>query len=136
MWFCLRCSDEEGVRSFTGCQKICKKIGALDAIISDASKAQTNDAVRRFCTNIGTSLRVLEVGTPWANKEELYIGIIKEATRKDMKESGAPIFFWDYCLERRVQINNPTAKKNFKLHGTTPFTTLTGEQGHISNLIL
>ena len=53
-----------------------------------------------------------------------------------MKDSGAPIVFWDYCLERRVQINNLTTKKNFKLHGTTPFTTLTGKQGDISNLIL
>ena len=53
-----------------------------------------------------------------------------------MKDSGAPIVFWDYCLECRVRINNLTAKKNSKLHGTTPFTTLTGEQGDIFNLIL
>ena len=53
-----------------------------------------------------------------------------------MKESGAPLAFWDYCLERRARINNLTAKKDFKLHSTTPFTALTGEQGDISNLLL
>ena len=26
------------------------------------------------------------------------------------------------------------AKSNFKLHGTTPYTTVTGEEGDISNL--
>ena len=74
-------------------KQFAKEIGAPDVIISDASKAQTNAAVQNFCTNIGTLLQVLEVETPWANKAELYIGIIKEATRKDMKESGAPLIF-------------------------------------------
>ena len=74
-------------------KQFAKEIGAPDAIISDASKAQTNAEVRRFFTNIGTLLQVLEVGTPWANKADIYIGIIKGATRKDMKESGAPLIF-------------------------------------------
>ena len=40
-------------------KQFAKEIGAPDAIISDASKAQTSPAVRRFCINIGTSLHVL-----------------------------------------------------------------------------
>ena len=49
---------------------------------------------------------------------ELYIGIIKEAVKKDMKESSCSLPLWDYCVERRVRINNMTAKDRFNLHGS------------------
>jgi hypothetical protein len=49
--------------------------------------------VTLFLGEIGTTLRVLEEGTPWANKAELYIGLIKEAVRKDMKDSNCPLAF-------------------------------------------
>ena len=76
---------------------------------------------------------MLEEGTPWANKAELYIGIIKEAVHKDMK-SNCPLPLWDYCVERRSRINNLTAKDRFNLHGSNAHTTLTGEQADISNM--
>ena len=60
-------------------------IGAPDAIICDSSKVQKSTAVRRFCNEIGTTLKLLEENTPWANKDELYIGILKEVVRKDTK---------------------------------------------------
>ena len=63
-----------------------------------------------------------------------YIGIIKEAVRKDMKESDCPLVLWDYCVERRAQINNLTAKDLFQLHGMNAYTSLTSEEGDISNL--
>ena len=49
---------------------------------------------------IGTTLRVLEEGTSWSYKAKLYIGLIKEAVQKDMKDSNCPLAFWDYCVER------------------------------------
>ena len=58
-------------------KQFAKAIGAPDAIICDASRAQTSQKVRQFLNDIGTTLRVLEENTPWANKAELYIGIIK-----------------------------------------------------------
>ena len=66
-------------------KQFAKEIGVPDAIISDAAKEQTSHNLRKFCGDIGTTLRVLEEGTPWSNKAELYIGIIKEVVRKDMK---------------------------------------------------
>ena len=39
-----------------------------------------------------------------------------------MHESNSPMSLWDYCMERRVRINNLKAKDNFKLHGTMPHT--------------
>jgi hypothetical protein len=70
-----------------------KAIGAPDAIVADCSGEQTSKETRAFLQQIGTSLQVLEKGTQWANRAELYIGLIKEAVRKDMKQSGAPIVF-------------------------------------------
>ena len=115
-------------------KQFAKEIGAPDALIFDMSGEQTSQPMRKFCHKIGTSLRVLEEGTPWANKAELYIGLIKEAVRKDMKESDCPLVLWDYCAERRARINNLTAKDIFKLHGTNAHTALTGDEGNISNL--
>jgi hypothetical protein len=91
-----------------------KEIGAPDAIICDAAREQISKEVRSFCTKMGTALRVLEDDTPWANRAELYIGLVKEAVRKDMKESDCPLAFWDYCTERRVRytISQPTIFSN------------------------
>ena len=90
--------------------------------------------VRKFCNDIGTTLQALEEGTPWSNKAELYIGLLKEAVRKDMCESDLPMCLWDYCVERRARINNLTAKNNFKLHGMTPHTATLAEECDISSL--
>ena len=111
-----------------------KEIGAPEAIIADPSKEQKSKDLRQFLTAIGSTLRLLEENTPWANKAELYIGIIKEAVRKDMKELNCPLPLWDYCLERRVCIHNLTAKGRFNLHGSNAYTDLLSETGDISNL--
>ena len=50
---------------------------------------QISQEVRKFCNSIGTTLRALEEGTPWSNKAELYIGLLKEAVQKDMRESNS-----------------------------------------------
>jgi hypothetical protein len=45
---------------------------------------QTKQEVQEFCTQIGTTLKVLEAEAQWANHAKLYIGLTKEATRKDI----------------------------------------------------
>ncbi len=115
-------------------KQFAKETGAPDAIISDAAAEQKSQKLRKFCSEIGTTLRILEEGTPWANKAELYIGLIKEAVRKDMRESDCPLAFWDYCVQRRARVNNLTAKPMFKLHGSNAHPALTGDEGDISNL--
>ena len=109
--------DPQAVKQFA------KEIGAPDAIIFDAAGEQTSGALRECFHNIGTTLQVFEEGTHWANKAELYIGLLKESVSKYMKESNAPLVFWDYCVERRSRINNLTAKTNmFQLHGSNAHT--------------
>ena len=83
---------------------------------------------------MGTSLRLLETGTPWANKAELCIGLMKEAVRKDMKDCDCPMRLWDHFIERRARVNDLTAKDAFELKGTNAHTATPGETGDISNL--
>ena len=59
-----------------------KEIGAPNAIICDAAREQISQAVRDFYYKIRTSLRVLEEVTPWENRSEIFIGLLKEAVRK------------------------------------------------------
>ena len=81
-------------------KQFAKEIGAPTSIIADMSGEQMSHDVRKFCNDIGTTLQALEEGTPWSNKAELYIGLLKEAVPKDMCESNSPMSLWDYCVER------------------------------------
>ena len=49
-------------------KQFAKEIGAPTSIIADMSGEQMSHDVRKFCSNIGTTLRALEEGTPWSNK--------------------------------------------------------------------
>ena len=90
-------------------KQFAKEVGVPDARVSDMPREQVSQDVRQFCNTIGTTLRALEEGTPWSNKAELYIKLMKEAVRKDMKEANCPLLFWDYCLEQRVRFYNLTS---------------------------
>ena len=69
----------------------CKEVGVPSTLVMDGYRAQKNTQTRRFCHQVGTIMRVLEEGTPWANRAELYIGLLKEAFRQDMRASNAPM---------------------------------------------
>ena len=115
-------------------KQFAKEIDAPDAIICDAAGEQTSLDLRKFWLDIGTTLRVLEEDTPWANKAEWCFGLLKEAVRKDLSDSNSPLVLWEYCAEQCALINNMTAKDLFQLHSQTPHATEHGEEGDISNL--
>ena len=115
-------------------KQFAKEIGVPTSIIADMAGEQMSQEVRKFCNDIGTTLWALEEGTPWSNKGAQYIGLLKEAVQKDMRESNSPMSLWDYYMERRARINNLMAKNNYKLHGTTPHTATLAEEGDISSL--
>jgi hypothetical protein len=117
-------------------KEFAKDVGAPEVFICDSAKTQKKREVKDFCTQMGTTLSILEAETQWANQAELFVGLVKEATRKDLRESGSPIVLWDYCMERRCLIYQVTAKKLFQLHGSTPHTATFGTEADISNLCL
>jgi hypothetical protein len=112
----------------------CKEIGVPVNLVADPHPSQTKGTVRRFCDQVGTTLRLLEKSTQWANRAELYIGLLKEAVRKDMRASNAPMVLWDYCIQRRAKIHNVTPRNLFQNDGLAPFTATFGVQDDISNI--
>ena len=112
----------------------CKEIGVPVTLVADPHPSQTKGSVRRFCDQVGTTLRLLEKSTQWANRAELYIGLLKEAVRKDMRASNAPMVLWDYCIQRRAKIHNVTPRNLFQNDGLAPFTATFGVQDDISNI--
>merc|ERR1712070_310707 len=97
-----------------------KAVGAPDAIICDHAPEQIPKEVKTFLNRIGTALRVLEADTPWANRAELYVGLVKESVLKDVRSSDCPVRLWDYCVERRARVMNLTASDLFQNQGQTP----------------
>ena len=70
----------------------------VDLIVVGFS-AQKKPSVKRFCYQVGTMLKILVRAIPWSNRAELHVGLLKEAVRKDMRESNSPMVLWDYMIE-------------------------------------
>ena len=111
-----------------------KEVGVPMYLISNLHPSQKSKEVRQFCHKIGTTLRLLEESTQWANQSEIYIGLFKESIRKDTLEANTPLVFWDYCAERQAAITNMTANNLFQLQGQNSHTATYGEQGDIYNI--
>ena len=115
-------------------QAFAKDVGVPAALVWDGSKTQTNKEVKYFANNIGTTLCVLDNETKWADRDELYIGLINESTRKDTSEAKSTLVLWDYTMERRVIVHQITSKDMFYLNGTNPHTATFGTEADMSNI--
>ena len=104
------------------------------ALILDPAREQRSKELSKVTKKMCCPLKYLERATQWGNLAELYIGLLKEAVRKDIKDSDSPLQFWAYCAERCVLINNFTLKNLFKLNGGNDNLKITGDAGDISNL--
>ena len=87
-----------------------KDVGAPEILVCDPHPSQKSPELKYFLNKIGTTLRPLEQNTQWANRAELYVGLVKEAVRKDIRSSGSPLLLWDYAAERRAAIMCLTAR--------------------------
>lgn len=113
-----------------------KEIGVPVTLVVDPSGEQTSNAVRKFCNQVGTTLRILQEITQWANRAELYIGLLKESVRKDLNRSNCTLVLWDYCSEIRALIHNLVPKDLFQTGEMTPYEYQFGTQCDISNLCI
>ena len=104
----------------------------LSWLVVDGHLSQASPIVRWFCDQVGTTLRVLDTGTPWGNRAELYIGLLKEAVRRDMRHSKSPMTLWCYCIEQRAKIQNAITRPLFHTEGRSPHVFTFGVQGDIS----
>eukprot|EP00957_Ditylum_brightwellii_P098928 7536305-Ditylum_brightwellii.AAC.1 len=60
-------------------KQFAKEVEAPDIMIYNSANEKISKSLKWFLGEIGTTLRVLEEGTLWANKVKLYIGLIDEA---------------------------------------------------------
>ena len=73
----------------------CKETGVPHTLIMDGHAAESNLSTSRLCQKVGTTINILEVGTHWANRAELYIGLFKASVIKELIKSDAPMVLWD-----------------------------------------
>ena len=111
-----------------------KNVGVPKAIICDGAAEQVQGESRRICNQVSTKIKQLERDTPWANRAELFIRIVKNDIRRDMKKSNSPMKLWDYCAERRARIINSTYTDHARLNGMVPHTKMTGQPCDISEI--
>ena len=118
------------MRSKKDCHLAVKELFKLyrvpDKLICDAAREQHLGETLRFSNSVGCHIQYLEKNTPSANRAESSIKILKHDTKKDIVEENAPMFFWDFAMERRADINNALAKDTFGLHGQCAETAMTG----------
>ena len=115
-------------------RQFAKDVGAPEILVCDPNPSQKLFEVKDFCNKIGTTLMLLEQGTQWANRAELYVGLVKEAVRKYIRFSRSPLVLWDYVAECRASIMSLTARDMFQLQVSNPHTTTFGKEGDISHL--
>ena len=83
-------------------RQFAKDVGAPEILVCDPHPSKKSFEVKDFFNKIGTTLKLLEQGTQWENCAELYVGLVKEAVRKEISLSHSPLVLWDYTAFRRV----------------------------------
>ena len=71
-----------------------KEIGVPTAFILDPAGEQRSKELEKVTKKMCCPLKYLKRATQWGNLAELYIGLLKEAVRKDMKDSDSPLKFF------------------------------------------
>ena len=87
----------------------------------DPSGEKTSKLVQKFYNQVGTIFRILEESTQWENLAELYIGLLKKAIQKDLRNSNCPMVRWDYCAQHRTLIHNLTPRDLFQTEKQSPY---------------
>ena len=111
-----------------------KEEGVPPAIVADSAKDQALGESLKVCQQVGCEIRELEQGTPYSNRAERYVGILKEKVLREMKQSKSPMKLWDYCVEWSAKVLSSIAHEHYQLEGMTPKSKLTGQPTDISNL--
>ncbi len=84
-------STKKEAEYFLALKEFLKDVGTPDVLVCDLAKTQKKREVKDFCTQIGTTLNILKAEIQWANRSELWVGLVKESTCKDLRDSGFSI---------------------------------------------
>ena len=101
------------------------EIGVPLSLTLDTSGEKNSAKVTKMCHGVGTTQKILEESTQHAKLSERYAGLTKTSIRKYMRELDAPMVLWDLFAERRMCINNLTARPLFQLQVQNPHLSST-----------
>ena len=105
-------------------KSVFKEDGVPEKMICDGATEQVSGEAARLCKLAYCTIQQLERVTPWSNREEGNVGIVKSEIMLDLKESNCPMVLWCYAAERRGRILASTSKNIYSLGGQVPATLL------------
>ena len=112
-------------------KSVFKEEGVPENIICDGAPDQFSGEAARLCQLVDCTIQQLERGTPWSNRAEGHVGIVKSEILLDLKKSNCPMVLWCYAAERRGKILASTSRNIYSLGGQVPATVLTGQHTDI-----
>ena len=130
--FVVPMGGKSGMEVAQAIKRYFKEVGVPKHLICDQATEQVKGSSRILCNEAGCHVVELEKGTPASNRAERTIKILKDGAKKDMFDSNCPMILWCYCVERRAEIINSTARSNYLLQGQVPSTRMTGQPTDIS----
>ncbi len=110
--------------------KVTKDVGVPNIIISDGAKEETGDNTKfvEMMKKCNIDGRTTEPYSPWQNKAENTIGIIKGKAKRRRIRRRVPKRVWDFGIVWESEIYSRTASKD----GRTPLERITGDTIDIS----
>ena len=70
-----------------------KEVGNPEVLVADPCPTKKKQYMRDFCNKIDTTQHILKADTQWYNRSELYVGLLKLGTWKDIREAHSPSLF-------------------------------------------
>ena len=66
-------------------------------MICNGAPEQVSGGAALLCQLADCTVQQLECGTPWSNRSEVHVVIVKSKLILDLKESNCPMLFWCYA---------------------------------------
>ena len=88
-----------------------KSIGVPNSIIADGAREQVKGESLRLYNQSSCQIKQLERGTPWSNRAELWIGLVKKARVREQKISNAPMKLRCYVGEWFCKVSNSLVRE-------------------------
>ena len=74
-------------------KSVFKEDGVPQKMICDGAPEQVSGEAARLCQITDCTIQQLECGTPWSNRSEGHVGIVKNEILLDLKYSNCPMVF-------------------------------------------
>ena len=87
-----------------------KEDGEPEKMICDGAPEQVSGEIACLCQLVDCTIQQLERGTPWSNRAEGHVGVVRSEILLDLKESNCPMVLWFYAAERRGKILASTSR--------------------------